>query len=184
MNSLAKTILIIVLSFLLVPYHGFAQQDVKGRVMNDSLASIAREIILSSKTCTLITLDEKGHPRARIMEVLAPDNDFTIWFGTNPKSRKVSQITNDSRVTLLYEDNDRSGYVMLYGTAEIVNNSFEKEKKWKEEWSAFYKDKENDFVLIKVTPDWMEMVSNSRKIFGDPVTWEPQRIWLDASKSK
>ena len=71
---------------------------------------------------------------------------------------------------------------MIYGIAQIVNDPKEKEKYWKEEWEPFYKDKQNDFVLIKVSPVWMEVVSNTRGIIGDPVTWEPLKISFDATK--
>ena len=75
----------------------------------------------SAGTCALITLDEEGRPRVRAMDAFPPENDFTVWFGTNPKSRKVNQIKNDPRVTLYYLENDGSGYVMIYGKAQLVD---------------------------------------------------------------
>ena len=55
--------------------------------------------MISAKTCALITLDSEGRPRVRVMDPFIPENDFTVWFGTNPKTRKVEQIKNnpDSR---------------------------------------------------------------------------------------
>ena len=55
------------------------------------------EIMSAAGTCTLITLDQEGRPRARVMDAFLPEDDFTVWFGTNPKSRKVAQIKNDPR---------------------------------------------------------------------------------------
>ncbi|WP_424352649.1 pyridoxamine 5'-phosphate oxidase family protein [Lutimonas sp.] len=57
---------------------------------------------MSSSNCTLITLDQEGHLRVRIMDAFLPDQDFNIWFGTKPKSSKVKQISIDNRVTLFY----------------------------------------------------------------------------------
>jgi general stress protein 26 len=139
----------------------------------------AREIIASTETCALITLDNEGRPRTRAMETLLPEEDFTIWLGTNPKSRKVSQIKKDPRATIYYLDKDESGYVILYGKAEIINNKKAKETHWKEEWKAFYPNKEEDYVLIKFSPEWMEVVSNSRGIFGDSITWQPTKVFFD-----
>ncbi len=182
MNLFRKSIYTLTLVLLLIPFEGFGQKKESEKTLNTELTEAAKEIILSAGTCTLITLDQKGRPRARIMDAFLPESDFTVWFGTNPKSRKVNQITNDSRVTLFYRDHDDSGYVMIYGIAQIVNDPREKEKHWKEEWEFFYKDKQNDFVLIKVSPVWMEVVSNTRGIIGDPVTWEPLKISFDATK--
>ena len=181
-KTLKKSIYLIFVFIFLIPFQGATQEKDKEIRRNDTLVGVAKEIILSSATCTLITLDDKGQPRARIMETLGPDHNFTIWFGTNPKSRKVLQIKNDSRVTLLYNDQDNSGYVTLYGEAEIVNDPKEKEERWKEEWAAFYEDRQDGFVLIKFSPDWMEVVSNSRNIMGDSVTWKPQRVSFDKKK--
>ncbi len=143
---------------------------------NVDLKEAAREIITSAKTCALITLDTKGRARVRAMETLILESDFTVWFGTNPKSRKVSQIKNDPRVTIYYLDSDESGYVMLHGNAEIINDETAKETHWKEEWEAFYPNKEEGYVLIKVTPKWMEVISNSRGIWGDSITWKAPKI--------
>ncbi len=139
------------------------------------------EIMSATGTCTLITLDQEGRPRARVMDAFLPEDDFTVWFGTNPKSRKVSQIKNDPRVTLFYLDQDASGYVMIHGQAQIVDDPIAKQERWKDEWEAFYQNREEAYLLIKVTPEWMEVVSNTRNIVGDPLSWEPQKVIFDGT---
>lgn len=69
---------------------------------------------------------------------------------------------------------------MIHGIAEIVNDQKEKDKRWKAEWEAFYPNKTKDFMLIKVTPEWMEVVSYTHGILGDPVTWEPSKLVFDS----
>ena len=96
--------------------------------------------------------------------------------GTNSKSRKATQIKQDQRVTLYYLDSDASGYVMLYGLAELVDNQKEKEKRWKEEWEDFYPNNKENYILIKVIPEWMEISSVKRGIVGDSITWQPQNV--------
>ena len=146
------------------------------------LRNAAKDIISSAATCALITLDAQGNPRVRAMETLIPENDFIVWFGTNPKSRKVQQIENNPNVTLYYLDNDQSGYVMMYGKAEIIHDKKAKETHWKEDWKAFYPNKSTDYVLIKVTPEWIEIVSNSRGIYGDSVTWEVPKVLFSSKE--
>ncbi len=175
-----KYLPLIFIIFLLIPTAGFAQNNVDAESSNNNLRKAAREIMTSSETCALITLDGEGRPRVRVMDPFLPENDFTVWFGTNSKSRKVAQIKMDPRVTLYYLKEDQSGYVMLHGIAELVNDPEEKEKRWKEEWVDFYPNKADDYLLIKVSPKWLEVISYGYGIQGDPVTWEPPRITFDS----
>jgi len=131
-------------------------------------------------TCALITLDEKDIPMVRVMDPFLPESDFTVWFGTNSKSRKVNQIKKNPNVTLYYLDSDASGYVVIHGIAQLENDEREKEKRWKVEWEAFYLNKTEDYLLIKVSPEWMEVISYTRGIVGDPITWEAPVVLFDS----
>jgi len=115
----------------------------------------------------------------RVMDPFLPESDFTVWFGTNSKSRKVNQIKKNPNVSLYYLDGDASGYVVIHGTAQLVDDQREKEKWWKVEWEAFYPNKAEDYLLIKVTPQWMEILSTTRGILGDPITWEVPVVFFD-----
>ena len=144
------------------------------------IKNAAREIMNGASTCALITLDENNIPMARAMDPFAPEDDFTVWFGTNPKSRKVSQIKNNPTVTLYYLKSDESGYVVVHGKAELVNSQKEKDAHWKEAWKAFYPNNTEAYLLIKVTPEWMEVVSYAHGIVGDSVSWEAPKVVFDS----
>lgn len=146
---------------------------------DEKLLEAAKEIMTAAGTCALITLDEEGLPRVRAMSPFLPENDLTVWFGTNPKSRKVVQIKKDPRVTLYYLDSDASGYVMIHGTAQIVDDQKEKDKRWKDEWNDFYANKKEAYLLIKVTPKWLEVSSVKRGIHSDSLTWQPPVLKFD-----
>ncbi len=140
------------------------------------LINVAREIMISVPCCAFITLDREETPRVRAMETMVPDEDMTTWFVTNPNSRKVQQIENNPKVTLYYLDNDLSGYVTIHGNAFLVNDQKQKEKLWKEQWIEHYPNKYDDCLLIKVVPKWMEVLSMSRGIKNDSVTWQPPGV--------
>ncbi len=163
--------LLIILTLLFLSFQGNSQEVTDS--LDVKLKNGAKELIHSAGICTLITLDKNGEARARAMDAFLPEDDFTVWFGTNANSRKVKQIKNDSRVTLYYLDADGSGYVTIQGIAELIHDSQAKEKWWKKEWAAFYPNKEKDYLLIKVTPKSMEVLSPPRGINNDPVTWTP-----------
>ena len=128
MSQLLKSIFILSLTLLFIPFPSFSQDLPPKDSTNVKLMTAAREIMTAAGTCALITLDKEDRPRVRVMDPFLPESDFTVWFGTNSKSRKVDQINNNPKVTLYYLDSDSSGYVMIHGTAQLVNDQKEKEK--------------------------------------------------------
>jgi len=185
MKQLRKSFCILFLTFLFISFPSFGQKTEVTDSSNIKLMTVAREIMTAAGTCALITLDEEGRPRVRAMDPFPPESDFTVWFGTNPKSRKVAQIKKNPKVTLYYLDDDASGYVMIHGTAQLVDDQKEKEKHWKVAWEDFYPNKQESYLLIKVTPEWMEVISISRGIDGDPKTWQaPVVIFEQQGKSQ
>ena len=149
---------------------------------SDRLLQIAREIIQEAGNATLISHDEKGRARARIMDPFPLEEDFTIWFGTNPLSRKVTQIEADERVTLYYMEKDRLGYVSLYGRAITVDDLALKRKYFKEAWQEFYPSYPEGYILLKFSPEWMEIISIPHGINGDTITWTPPAVEFDRNK--
>ena len=168
---------IAIITLLSLPFSGLGQIAEQGSANADQrLIEAAKEIMNSEGSCALISIDDEGAPRVRAMDPFSPEEDLTVWFGTNSKSRKVDQIKKDPRVTLYYLDEDASGYVIIQGVARLVNDPKEKEKRWKFEWEAFYPDKTEDYLLIEVTPIWMEVLSPPRGISADPLTWQPPAV--------
>jgi len=179
MKILRKSIYLIISILIIIPCKGFNQNTQQADSTNKKLIDAAKEIMIASGTCALITLDDEGRARVRAMDPFSPEDNLTVWFGTNSNSRKVSQIKNDNRVTLYYLDSDASGYVMIHGMAELVDNQKEKEKRWKDEWEAFYPNNKETYLLIKVYPTWMEISSSPRGIYGDTITWQPPIVVFD-----
>ena len=110
------------------------------------------------------------------MDAFEPQSDFTVWFGTNPRSQKVAQIRNNPVVTLYYLGPENSGYVVIHGQAELVDDQNEKNSRWKDEWEAFYPDQTDNYLLIKVTPQSMEVVSYPHGLLGDSLTWKAPSV--------
>ncbi len=155
---------LLLLILLLISFSSFSQDN--------KLKEAAREIMISAKTCALITINKEGKTNTRAMNPFQPEADFTVWFGTNPHSRKVQQIRQNPTISLYYLASDATGYVVLYGKAELVNEPSKKDTYWKTEWDGFYPDRINGYILIKFTPTWMEVISESRGITGDSLTWK------------
>ena len=144
------------------------------------IVAAARDVMTRARYATLATIGDGGQPQARIMDPMVPEKDMTVWLGTTPLSRKVGEIRKNGRVTLLYFDTKGLEYATLIGVADVVTDKAEKAKHWKPEWAVFYKEgaKGDDFVLIRVKPSRIEVVSPRHKIMNDLKTWLPVSVTL------
>jgi general stress protein 26 len=148
----------------------------------DALISTAREIMIGARYCALITTDSAGLVHARTMDAFPPEHDMKVWFGTNPRSRKVKEIRRHPRVTLYYFVRDDQAYVSLTGTARLVNDAREKATRFKDDWKAFYSDRARDYLLIEFTPEKLEVVSVKKGIVGDARTWQTPTVLFTRRK--
>jgi len=135
-------------------------------------------VIKSAYYATLITLDKDNQPRARIVEPFSPKENYIIWIGTNPKSRKVQQLKNNSKTTLHYFDKNKLAYVSLMGNAFLINDDKTKQQIWKEGWERFYLNRKTDYLLIKFIPKTIELISITDNYTGDKTTWKPHQVNL------
>ena len=159
----------------------FGQQPPRSR---DELIAAAREIISTARNCALITQSANGRAHARTMDPFPPDENLVIWFGTNPKSRKVAEIRRHRRVTLYYFDRDSPAYVTITGLARLVNDPAEKARHWKDEWKAFYRDRDQAYLLIAVTPQVLEVVNEKKGILGDADLWTPPTVRFNSGRRR
>ena len=140
------------------------------------LEAQARTIMAAVPYPTFITVGKDGHPQARTIQPLAPDSTWTVWFATNPRTRKVGEVSRNPRVTLHYFDPSTLSYVTLIGRGRVVRDRATKAVHWAPAWDAFYPDRDSSVVLLAVTAERLEIVSTGLKITGDPRTWRPPSV--------
>jgi general stress protein 26 len=173
-----RSIFIIIILFIF-QVNLIAQEDPQNPFLPDTLIKAAREMMINTRYCALITLDELGHPQARTMDAFPPEKDLVVWLGTNSNSRKVKEIQNNNRVTLYYEAPQAAGYVTLKARAELVNDPQSKQHYWKEEWDRFYSDGKEEYLLIQVVPLRMEIVDYSHGITSKSNDWAVPYVEFD-----
>jgi general stress protein 26 len=146
-----------------------------------TLLAAARDVMQTARYCAFITFGPDGRAQARAVDAFAPEDDMTVWVATRPATRKVAEVRKDPRVTLYYYEPKGPGYVTLLGDAQLVDDPAEKAKRWKEEWAAFYSDRNRgaDYVLLRVRPRRLEVVSYGKGLLGDPATWRPFEVAFD-----
>jgi general stress protein 26 len=150
----------------------------------ERLITAAREIMKTTRYCALITTDSHGRANARTMDAFAPDENMTVWFGTNPLSRKVAEIRRNPRVTLYYFDRENQAYVTLHGVARLINDRNEKARHWKDDWKTFYPDRDKSYLLIEVRPIKLEVVNIKSGVVGTSRSWDPPSVTFPTSRRK
>lgn len=143
-----------------------------------ALEAAARTIVSTVPYPTFITTDAKGHPQARTVQPMAPDSGWAVWFATNPRTRKVTEIARHPNVVLHYFDASTRSYVALVGRARVVRDRPTKDAHWNPAWSSFYPDRDTSVVLIVVQAERLEIVSATLGVEGDKATWRPPTLMI------
>jgi general stress protein 26 len=162
--------LYVLLAFQLFAADKANAQNPKFSIPRDTLLNAAREIIKSVPFCALVTIDSTGQPQVRTMNPFPLGDDMVIWFATSRKSRKVKEIKNNPKVCVYYSDHRYAkGYVTVIGSATIIDDKNLLIKKKRAYWENI-PDWKNQFVLIKIEPESLDVVNYARGISGEPET--------------
>jgi general stress protein 26 len=142
------------------------------------LVAAAREIMAAQTYCALVTIDEAGRPQVRTMNPFPPEDDMTVWFATNTRSRKVREMRRDPRVALYYSDHANAiGYVQVTGRAVLVDDKQEILKRKRAYWDQAFPGLQN-LVLVKVVPERLDVLNYKAGVQADPETWRTPSIEL------
>jgi len=148
------------------------------------LIAAAREIMGAQTYCALVTMDETGRPQVRTMNPFPPEEDMTVWFATNTRSRKVREIRHDPRVTLYYSDHKTAiGYVALAGRAVLVEDMQEILKRKRAYWDQAFPGLEN-LDLVKVVPERLDVLNYKAGTQPDPSTWRTPSIEIGSASTR
>jgi general stress protein 26 len=114
-------------------------------------------LIKSAKFAMLVTEDD-GHLRGRPMAASQDGFDGTLWFFTSASSHKVTEVRNEAQVCVTYAEPDNQDYVSFSGSAALVHDRAEIDKRWSGAASAWFpKGKDDpDVALLKVTVEQAE----------------------------
>ncbi len=141
------------------------------------LISAAREIMQAQTYCALITVDQNGRPQVRTMNPFPPEEDMTVWFATNTRSRKLQQIRQNPHVCLYYADHkNATGYVALSGRAVLVDDMTEIQKRKRAYWDSAFEPGLKNLVLIKVVPEQLDVLNYKQGALNDPATWRTPSV--------
>lgn len=159
--------------YLLDSYKKSKQSSADNSLINSLQA--AQKTVNQTKYCFLVSNGKNGWSSARFVEPIVEPDLSAIWIGTSPKLRKVIEIQDDPKVTLAFGHVQERANVVIYGEAYMESNAALRKKYWKGEWRLFFPDGPtgNDYVLIRVHPVRMEVMSFHRNVIPEPFGLKP-----------
>ncbi len=150
----------------------------------EQLLTAARELIKTTEYCFFITETSDGHPHARLMQPYDPDTDLTMYFGASPRSRKVRELSRQSKVSLAFYNQQQTAYVTLLGTATTTDEPALCRKYWRANWNDLFPGgpESGDYMLIRFVPDRVEMMNYAHQAMPQPYSLHPTVLKRDGHK--
>jgi general stress protein 26 len=126
----------------------------------DRLLAGAAKSIATIRYCWLATAAETGDANLRPMGWLhAGENDWTIQFVTDGRSRKVAEIRRASKVAIVFQREADDTYITLIGTATLRERVSEVRQRWKGAYDAYFPTESDraNAVFVEVEVERMEL---------------------------
>lgn len=119
---------------------------------DESIKNIAA-IIKDVKFAMLTTTNAEGHLHARPMTVREQEFDGDLWFIGNREGESADDIPARPQVNVSFSKPEKSEYLSIYGTAELVDDQAKLDELWSDVFKAYYPEGKSDpkIQLIKVT---------------------------------
>lgn len=103
------------------------------KAMEEGLALVER-----SQIAILTTIDSEGYPNTRAMLRMENEGLKTVWFSTNTSSRKIAQLSVNTRACVYFVDFEKWMGLMLVGDAEILHDAEFRKRLWREGFEKYY----------------------------------------------
>lgn len=141
----------------------------------ENCLQVVRQTVKNTKYCFLITSGEHSWASARLVEPICDLEELAFFIGTNPALRKVREIAACPKVTLAFGNTAENANLVVYGTAAVSTEPDIKRRYWKGTWRLFFPKGANgdDYAVIKVRAQWLELLSFQRNVIEEPFGLRP-----------
>jgi len=127
-----------------------------------------KELVEEVNVCMFTTLDDKYVVSSRPMLTSSIDEDGNVWFFTNEFSEKITELSKDNVVHLIYSHPVKNIYVDVQGTCSLVIDREKMEALWDPKLKAWFPDGLADakLCLVKVSTESAHFWNNSTSKMG------------------
>jgi general stress protein 26 len=127
-----------------------AQQD--SRPKGQDIRETCLDLMATSPTCQLTTIDAEGFPHTTAMNNLrcakeypslvqlyqGQDNGFLLYLSTSQQSDKMARIRANPKVSVYFCVPDQFIGLMLGGRIEVITDQTLKNRIWQQGWTMYY----------------------------------------------
>lgn len=150
-----------------------------GRLLTGAAAAIARV-----RYCWLVTTAESWAVNARPMGWLPrelDEDDWTIWFIADGRSRKAADIRRAGEATIIFQDVD-TAFLTMVGPAMLCEEQSEVRRHWKKGYDTYFPSDEERVHAALIGVDVRSMELWIRGLTPEPFGMRPMRIQRDEQR--
>jgi general stress protein 26 len=116
------------------------------------------DLIKDAKIAMLATRNPDGAMHARPMATQAAEFDGSLWFLTDFKSPKVTEIDADDEVLVTYSDESKQNYVSVSGHGRVLRDQARIDELWSDAFRTWFPKGKDDpaIALIRVDVDTVQ----------------------------
>ena len=127
-----------------------------------------KELVDEVSICMFTTLDDESSLTSRPMITSSVDEDGNVWFFTNEFSEKISEISKDNLVHLIYSHPVKNIYVDVKGSCSVLIDKTKMKELWSSKLETWFPEGLNDprLCLVKVSTETAHFWNHSSSKMG------------------
>jgi general stress protein 26 len=109
-----------------------------------------------SEFAMLGTNGDDGYPNIKAMIKMENEGLNRIWFSTNTSSKRVNQLSRNTKVCIYFVDLTQWSGLMLIGDIEVLQDMESKQRLWREGFEKYYPlgVTDPDYSVLGFTAKW------------------------------
>src|SRR5215218_1653932 len=125
------------------------------KLKNSEAVDKFKQLVNDVNICMFTTIDDNLQLFSRPMVTVHVDDEGDAWFFTNEFSEKVTEISKDNSVHLVYSNPKHDIFFTVKGTCMVVLDRSKMAELWKPSMKAWFPDGIDDpkLCLLKVITD-------------------------------
>jgi general stress protein 26 len=146
------------------------------------LLAAAAEKIRKVRYCWLVTAAADGGGNPRPMGRLprdAGDDEWTLRFITDGRSRKAADMRRTSRVAIILQHDPDQAFITLFGKALLIEQEAEVRARWNDAYGAFFPTAEDRASAVFAAVDVERMELWIRGVTPEPFGIRTTRLERD-----
>lgn len=127
-----------------------------------------RDLLKDVSICMFTTIGQDHELTSRPMFTSSVDDEGNVWFFTNEFSEKISEVSKDNVVHLIYSHPVKNIYVDVKGTCSVIIDKKKMQELWQPELKAWFPQELEDtkLCLVKVETEIAHFWNHSASKMG------------------